>query len=191
MKKISVPAFVASRVSFSRNGFASLALLLGAACGGLTIASADSLPLAFENLSGNSSSQVWIQFLGGDQVTGTYVDSLTGQTNQLQANTAYSLDQLVNPTTGPLDRQPHQLLRSRLRELRSLRPPGHGRSRQLLHSRRQPHDRSQLQHALPVHGADRAAPVRQQRHCLGRPVLHRLHRHVALDVGSLHVEQQP
>ncbi len=100
MKKISAPAFVASRVSFSRNGFASLALLLGAACGGLTIASADSLPLAFENLSGNSSSQVWIQFLGGDQVTGTYVDSLTGQTNQLQANTAYSLDQLVNPSTG-------------------------------------------------------------------------------------------
>ncbi|PTY00598.1 hypothetical protein DB345_00405 [Spartobacteria bacterium LR76] len=100
MKNLSVSALAAPRVSFFRNGFSALALLLGAACGGLSSASADTLPLAFENLSGNSSSQVWIQFLGGDQVTGTYVDSLTGQTNQLQANTAYSLDQLVNPTTG-------------------------------------------------------------------------------------------
>ena len=100
MKKISVSALSASRVSFSRNGFASLAILLGAVFGGLSPAAADSLPLAFENLSGNSSSQVWIQFLGGDQVTGTYVDSLTGATNQLQANTAYSLDQLLDPTTG-------------------------------------------------------------------------------------------
>lgn len=100
MKTLSVSALAAPRVSFFRNGFSALALLLGAACGGLSPAAADTLPLAFENLSGNSSSQVWIQFLGGDQVTGTYVDSLTGQTNQLQANTAYSLDQLVNPTTG-------------------------------------------------------------------------------------------
>ncbi len=98
MKNPFVPSFPASRASLT--GLSALALLIGATCGGLSPASADTLPLAFENLSGNSSSQVWIQFLGGDQVTGTYVDSLTGQTNQLQANTAYSLDQLVNPSTG-------------------------------------------------------------------------------------------
>lgn len=100
MKNLSVSALAARRVSFSRRGFSALALLAGVLCGSVSPASADSLPLAFENLSGNSSSQVWIQFLGGDQVTGTYVDSLTGATNQLQANTAYSLDQLLDPTTG-------------------------------------------------------------------------------------------
>ena len=100
MKNLSVSALAGSRVSFSRRGFSAFALLVGALCGSVSPASADTLPLAFENLSGNSSSQVWIQFLGGDQVTGTYVDSITGQTNQLQANTAYSLDQLLNPSTG-------------------------------------------------------------------------------------------
>ena len=63
------------------------------------LARAQSVPIVFSNDTGMSSSQIWIQFLGGHAVDGTYTDAITG-VQQLQGNTAYSLDQLTNPATG-------------------------------------------------------------------------------------------
>jgi|GEM_PF-1820373 len=60
-------------------------------------ASADTpVALGFQNNTGVSDSQIFIQFLGGGAVTGNYVDALSGTTVSLQANTAYSLAQLQN-----------------------------------------------------------------------------------------------
>ena len=66
---------------------------------GPDVARAQSVPIVFSNDTGMSSSQIWIQFLGGHAVDGTYTDAITG-VQQLQGNVAYSLDQLTNPATG-------------------------------------------------------------------------------------------
>jgi len=52
--------------------------------------------MGFQNNTGVSDSQIFIQFLGGGAVTGNYVDALSGTTVSLTANTAYSLAQLKN-----------------------------------------------------------------------------------------------
>ncbi len=95
MKKYLASALESLRLS----GFSALAACVASLP--LPSASASDVPLdlVFENLSGNSSSQIWIQFLGGEAVTGTYTN-IFGDSQQLLANTAYSLDQLVDPTTG-------------------------------------------------------------------------------------------
>ena len=74
-----------------------LAMALGTV--GPEVARAQSVPIVFSNDTGMSSSQIWIQFLGGHAVDGTYTDAITG-VQQLQGNVAYSLDQLTNPATG-------------------------------------------------------------------------------------------
>jgi len=83
------------------------ALQLGLRCAALMmvllvpqIAFADSVPIVFDNTTGMSSSQIFIQFLGSsDQITGSY-SNIFGAGKALQANTAYSLDQLTDPLTG-------------------------------------------------------------------------------------------
>jgi len=70
------------------------ALFLLAALSGVQSARAQAVPLVFDNNTGMSSSQIYIQFLGGNPVTGTYVDTLTGQTLSLNQNVSYSLAQM-------------------------------------------------------------------------------------------------
>ncbi len=60
---------------------------------------AQAVPMVFSNDTGVSSSQIFIQFLGGGQVDGSFVDAF-GVTRNIDANTAYSLDQITNPATG-------------------------------------------------------------------------------------------
>lgn len=83
--------------------FRSVCVLLAIAVGILVPTSAwaqSSVPIVFSNDTGMSSSQIFIQFLGGHPVDGSYFDAITGIQTQLQSNTAYSLDQITNPTTG-------------------------------------------------------------------------------------------
>ncbi|CAN5376504.1 hypothetical protein BH09VER1_BH09VER1_06450 [soil metagenome] len=70
----------------------ALALIIGGVSSGRA---ADPVNIDLSNNTGMSGSQIWVQFLGGGAVAGTYTD-LNGVTQQLQANTSYSLDQLVN-----------------------------------------------------------------------------------------------
>ncbi|MFZ4775835.1 MAG: autotransporter-associated beta strand repeat-containing protein [Terrimicrobiaceae bacterium] len=57
---------------------------------------ADAVPYVFKNDTGMSSSQIFIQFLNATStLTGTY-SNVFGDNQQLQANTAYSLDQLTD-----------------------------------------------------------------------------------------------
>ena len=57
---------------------------------------AQSVPIVFSNDTGMSGSQIWIQFLGGHLVDGTYTDAITGAQTALQGNVAYSLDQITS-----------------------------------------------------------------------------------------------
>lgn len=75
--------------------FSALGLLLFTTAGLGALHADTPVSLVFQNNTGVSDSQIFIQFLGGGSVTGTYVDSLTG-TQTIQANTAYSLAQLQN-----------------------------------------------------------------------------------------------
>ena len=59
--------------------------------------SAASIPIVFDNISGIDNSQVWIQFLGGTMVQGTY-NSLSTTGLSLSSNTAFSLAQLTGNT---------------------------------------------------------------------------------------------
>jgi autotransporter-associated beta strand protein len=69
------------------------ALLLLAA--GMSARAADPIPHVFQNNTGMSSSQIFIQFLNSTStVTGTY-SNVFGSNQPLQANTAYSLDQIT------------------------------------------------------------------------------------------------
>ncbi len=54
------------------------------------------VPIVFGNDTGMSSSQIFIQFLGGHPVDGYYFDGITGVQTQIQSNTSYSLDQIKN-----------------------------------------------------------------------------------------------
>lgn len=60
---------------------------------------AQPVPIVLTNDTGMSSSQIWVQFMGGSQVDG-YYSNVFGSNQTLFANTAYSLDQLTNPLTG-------------------------------------------------------------------------------------------
>jgi autotransporter-associated beta strand protein len=73
---------------------AFLALVFVMALGFVETAKAQPVVLDFDNNTGLSSSQIYIQFLGGNPVTGTYVDPITGLTTNLVQNTSYSLAQL-------------------------------------------------------------------------------------------------
>ena len=77
----------------------SLALALEAVFCATSLAQTTPLKVVLTNDSGMSSSQIWVQMLGGTQVTGFY-NNVFSSNNTLAANTAYSLDQLTDPTTG-------------------------------------------------------------------------------------------
>jgi fibronectin-binding autotransporter adhesin len=71
-----------------------MALTLGVGLSG-SAAAADPIPYVFKNDTGMSSSQIFIQFMNASStVTGTY-SNVFGVNQQLQANTAYSLDQIT------------------------------------------------------------------------------------------------
>lgn len=73
---------------------AAMIFLAGAGAGKTQVSP---IPVNFDltNNTGMSGSQIWVQFLGGQPVAGTYTD-YNGVQQQLYANTAYSLDQLAN-----------------------------------------------------------------------------------------------
>lgn len=60
---------------------------------------AASIPIVFNNISGIDNNLVWIQFLGGTNVSGHYFD-LNGTQQPLTANTAYSLASLISSQSG-------------------------------------------------------------------------------------------
>lgn len=93
----------------SRSGFRSGFGRWGSACAVFALAalisepaaaqSANPLEVVLTNDTGMSSSQIWVQLLGGTQVTGSYSNVFSAN-QTLAANTAYSLDQLTDPGTG-------------------------------------------------------------------------------------------
>ncbi len=94
MKKGIASARSLAAFQLGRVALAAIILLGGADQGKSDVSP---IPVNFDltNNTGMSGSQIWVQFLGGQPVAGTYTD-YNGVQQQLYANTAYSLDQLAN-----------------------------------------------------------------------------------------------